>query len=108
MSIKRKLACVAITFSFVLLSQGPARSDADRNVGGRAHTKHVAPEPAVSPPSHSDVEAQLAGLPWSAPVGHRQPRAADLHLDAGLSPDQMTLQRENNAVDRKLTICRGC
>jgi hypothetical protein len=55
-----------------------------------------------------DIASQLATLPRSAPIGHRQPRAADLHIDAELSPDVARMQRENDAVDRKLTICRGC
>lgn len=46
---------------------------------------------------------------WPAPVGHRQPRAADVPSlgsgrKASLGPDQ-----EDAAVDRKInSICRGC
>jgi hypothetical protein len=108
MSIKRRLACVTIMFSFVLISQGPAMSDQGRNRGGHAHAKPAAQQAAIPPSLQTDIASQLARLPWSAPVGHRQPRAADLHMDAELSPDQVRLQQENDAVDRKLTICRGC
>jgi hypothetical protein len=108
MSTKRRLTCVVITFSFVLISQVSARSDQDRIRGGHAHAK-PAPSDSILPPLlPTDIEAQLAALPWSAPVGHRQPRAADLHMDAELSPDGMRLRQENDAVDRKLRICRGC
>ncbi len=50
---------------------------------------------------------QLLPKPWPAPVGHRQPRAADLiELTPGLSD---SLDQENASVDRKIQgICRGC
>jgi hypothetical protein len=47
-----------------------------------------------------------ATRPWPAPVGHRQPRAADIPTSAvsRQSPDQ-----EDENVDRKIrNICRGC
>jgi hypothetical protein len=43
--------------------------------------------------------------PWSAPVGHRQPRAADIPAS---SPQQM-IDPEDASVDRKIGgVCRGC
>jgi hypothetical protein len=43
--------------------------------------------------------------PWSAPVGHRQPRAAD--MPPSVSPQ--TLDQEDINVDLKIRgICRGC
>ena len=45
--------------------------------------------------------------PWSAPVGHRQPRAAD--VPASTSASQQTLDQEDANVDRKISnVCRGC
>lgn len=47
-------------------------------------------------------------LPWPAPVGHRQPRLADVPQSSSLSAwerEQHVLDRE---LDRKLVICRGC
>jgi hypothetical protein len=108
MSIKRRLACAIIMFSFALIYQSPAKSDEARNRAGHAHAERAAHEPASPPLPQTDIAAELAGLPWSAPVGHRQPRPADLHMDAQLSPDEVRLRQENDAVDRKLTICRGC
>ena len=50
---------------------------------------------------------ETATRPWSAPVGHRQPRAAD--IPASISVSQPTLDQENANVDRKINnICRGC
>jgi hypothetical protein len=108
MSIKRRLACTVITFSFVMISWIPARSDEGRDRGVHAHAKRAAAESAIPRLSHMDIASQLATLPRSAPIGHRQPRAVDLHIDAELSPDVARMQRENDAVDRKLAICRGC
>jgi hypothetical protein len=43
--------------------------------------------------------------PWSAPVGHRQPRAADVPPIVSLQ----NLDQEDIDVDRKTRgVCRGC
>jgi hypothetical protein len=48
---------------------------------------------------------ETATRPWSAPVGHRQPRAAD--ISPSVSPQ--TLDQEDIDVDRKIRgVCRGC
>lgn len=45
--------------------------------------------------------------PWSAPVGHRQPRAADVPTSTSVS--QYVLGQEDANVDRKISgVCRGC
>jgi hypothetical protein len=45
--------------------------------------------------------------PWLAPVGHRQPRAAD--VPAFTSESKQTLDQEDANVDRKISnVCRGC
>ncbi len=45
--------------------------------------------------------------PWSAPVGHRQPRVAD--VPAPTSASQQTLDPEDANVDRMIRgVCRGC
>jgi hypothetical protein len=44
--------------------------------------------------------------PWSAPVGHRQPRAAD--VPTSTSASQQTLDQEDANIDRKISnVCRG-
>ena len=48
------------------------------------------------------------GLP-PAPVGHRQPRAADVPDEKNLSNPNDLLSKENALLDKKLkSICRGC
>ena len=45
--------------------------------------------------------------PWTAPVGHRQPRAADVPTSTSVS--QYVLDQEDANDDRKISgICRGC
>jgi len=45
-------------------------------------------------------------LAAGAPIGHRQPRLRDIPSE---NPgDLETIGEEDRAVDRKLTICRGC
>jgi len=42
--------------------------------------------------------------PWSAPIGHRQPRAINVPASA-----PQILDQEDAEVDRKISgVCRGC
>jgi hypothetical protein len=43
-----------------------------------------------------------------APIGHRQPRAADIPAHRSSADDDAWLNRVNRDIDSKLTICRGC
>jgi hypothetical protein len=48
-------------------------------------------------------------IPWSAPVGHRQPQAADVTLSKPSSSIDRALSEENARVDQLVKgICRGC
>ena len=50
---------------------------------------------------------ETATKPWLAPVGHRQPRVAD--IPASPSSSHQTPDQEDAYVDRKISnICRGC
>ena len=68
----------------------------------------VAGARASAPPFRSSgAGRETATRPWSAPVGHRQPRAADVH--ASTSASQQILDQEDANVDRKISnVCRGC
>ena len=45
--------------------------------------------------------------PWSAPVGHRQPRTSEIPTSTSVSP--YVLDQEDANIDRKISgICRGC
>jgi len=44
-----------------------------------------------------------------APIGHRQPRAADVPSEKNLSNPNEPMNKEDQALDRKIkSICRGC
>ena len=46
---------------------------------------------------------------WPAPVGHRQPRAADVPAEGQRkSGFDRQLERLNHALDGRLRICRDC
>jgi hypothetical protein len=55
-----------------------------------------------------DEVINAACLPWQAPIGHRQPGAADLPGDFTPTLSDPELQAVNKAIDRRVTICRGC
>lgn len=57
----------------------------------------------------SSVSKNSGGGVIQAPVGHRQPRPADLPSEKNLSDPNDPLSKENRALDRKIkSICRGC
>ena len=68
----------------------------------------VASVRASALPFHpSEVGRETTTRPWSAPVGHRQPRAAD--VPASTSASLQILDPEDANVDRKISnVCRGC
>jgi hypothetical protein len=45
---------------------------------------------------------------WPAPVGHRQPRAADIPAATTKHASDAEQERRDRALDRRLRICRGC
>ena len=56
---------------------------------------------------HNDTAAAVLPPPRQAPVGHRQPRISDVP-PITLSPFDLELRREDQLIDRKIIICRGC
>jgi len=59
-------------------------------------------------PARACSAIQTACLPWQAPIGHRQPGAAELPDNLTLPPSDLELEALDKALDKKLTICRGC
>jgi hypothetical protein len=53
-------------------------------------------------------QAAPPSKPWPAPIGHRQPRAANVPVKPVKTASDAWLQRLNRRTDRKLQICRGC
>jgi hypothetical protein len=59
--------------------------------------------PTASAPLRLTQNTRMSG---GAPVGHRQPQARDVPSQSPNDLERLT--EEDAAVDRKLTICRGC
>ena len=61
-------------------------------------------------PPDPPVERVLgsSGTAATAPVGHRQPRAADIPAEVPKNELGQRIDRTNRALDRQLQICRGC
>jgi hypothetical protein len=53
-----------------------------------------------------DRNALTSHKPWLAPVGHRQPRRADVPQDEASAARARQQFRLDNELDRKLIICR--
>jgi hypothetical protein len=77
-----------------------------REVG--AVGRGIADAMASAPPVRSLIaENETTTRPWSAPVGHRQPRAAD--VPTSTSESEQILDQEDAKVDRIVrSVCRGC
>jgi len=59
--------------------------------------------------SSTAVKNSGGGGAPQAPVGHRQPRAADVPDEKNLGNPNDFLAKENATLDKKLkSICRGC
>jgi hypothetical protein len=73
-------------------------------VADRENANAMTLAPAFRP---SMAGKEMTTRPWSAPIGHRQPRAADVPTSSSVS--QSFLDQEDAIVDRKISgICRGC
>jgi len=67
----------------------------------------VSPVAIAQTGNPSSVNAAPKSGPLPAPVGHRQPRAADVPASATAAEKQS--EADDAALDRKIkSICRGC
>ena len=63
---------------------------------------------AIPVPARNRALDLTSQLPWRAPIGHRQPRRADVPPPEVLSTWERQERRLDAELDRKLIICRGC
>ncbi len=84
---------VALVAAAAVVSTAVAQPSADRS---------------TKPPDGGDPQAVTGQADGTrqAPIGHRQPRAKD--LPPGVEQGTGMRSREDEAVDRKLRICRDC
>ncbi|WP_454620621.1 hypothetical protein [Bradyrhizobium cenepequi] len=71
---------------------------------------HAAPDvfPDVPASASADRSLPTSHLPWLAPVGHRQPRLAEVPQTQAVAAWERQQQQLDRKLDRKLIICRGC
>jgi hypothetical protein len=64
--------------------------------------------PAMAASDQNSPTVLTSHSPWLAPIGHRQPVAADVPQVDVLSAWERQQQDLDAELDRKLVICRGC
>lgn len=83
---------------------GPSQRREREAVVGHGTADAMASAPPAPPLKRG---SETTTRPWSAPVGHRQPRADEVPESTPLT--QEALDQEDANVDRKIgNICRGC
>jgi hypothetical protein len=88
--------------NFGIASAPPRRRE--EVVVGRGTADAMALAPSFRP---SIAGQETTTRPWTAPVGHRQPRAGDVPTPT--APSQQSLDQEDANVDRIVkSVCRGC
>lgn len=68
----------------------------------------VFPDLPISATADHASTVLTSPLPWLAPVGHRQPRRANVPQSEAVSTRERQQQQFDQELDRKLVICRGC
>jgi hypothetical protein len=64
-------------------------------------------ESATARPPAGQLEKRDSGSGPPAPVGHRQPQTKDV-APADMPPADQATRELDKALEKKLTICRGC
>lgn len=93
----------AVRASLILLNALAPTHAAQQN-----HSASVFPEVAASATADRESATLTSHLPWLAPIGHRQPRHADVPQSDEVSAWEREQRRVDQELDRKLIICRGC
>ena len=103
-SIVETAAILSVTLATPAFAQSATRASGACPLSSRAPVVVAAGVTAPAPSARPlPAGCETTTRPWSAPVGHRQPQAADV------PPSDRTLDQENANVDRIVRgICRGC
>ncbi len=90
------------------LIQEPGAYTVHRPNGDLGIGRGTADAMALAPPFRPSIGGrETTTRPWSAPVGHRQPRIAD--VPPSTSGSRQILDQEDARVDRSIrSVCRGC
>lgn len=104
-----RLAFHGMTIVLLLMCGAPVSTQAALQ---KPTTCRLLPDAEGRPPAPTaellPQGCETATLPWSAPVGHRQPQSADVTSSAASSFDQAVAE-ENARADQAIKgVCRGC
>jgi hypothetical protein len=101
------LLCAAAVLSTIIITPVLAETVAQkRGVQEAGGNRGASDAMASLPPPPSKIGNETSTRPWSAPVGHRQPRVEEV---PATPLTQEALDDEDANVDRKINnICRGC
>ena len=72
------------------------------------HYAAIFPDLPISATAHYASAELTSHQPWLAPVGHRQPQLADVPQQDAVSAWERQQQQDEQELDHKLIICRGC
>jgi hypothetical protein len=106
--LKRSIRTAAAVFVFVGLLSPANATDQHNAVSVFPNLPISATADHAGVKARSNSVALTSRLPWLAPVGHRQPRRADVPQSEAVSAWERQQQQLDQELDRKLIICRGC
>ena len=101
-SILNRSVRTAIAGLFLVGLLSPANATSEHDAAA------VFPDLPISATAHFASAELTSHQPWLAPVGHRQPQQADVPQQDAVSAWEREQQQDEQELDRKLVICRGC
>ncbi len=101
-SIPNRSVCTAISGLLFVSLLSPAHATYQHDAVA------VFPDLPISATAHYTSAELTSHQPWLAPVGHRQPQQADVPQQDAVSAWEREQQQDEQELDRKLIICRGC
>jgi hypothetical protein len=105
------LKLVAATAILSAVIANPASAQVITRERGAYAKDYKTADLAVGVPRSSPTRIATASKStvWPAPVGHHQPRVADIPSPVSTHTTPLSLDQEDASVDRKISgICRGC
>jgi hypothetical protein len=98
-------AVLSLMLAFPASAQATVHDRQECQLSIDAHGGTAPPAPTADA---LPLGCETVTLPWSAPVGHRQPQATDVISSKTSSIDQAMME-EKMKVDRLIKgVCRGC
>jgi hypothetical protein len=106
-----RLKHVAASAILSALLANPTFAEAVIQESGASVKNYATADLAIGAPPSARMAINITSKStvWPAPVGHRQPRVADIPTSASNLNTLLSLDQEDASVDRKISgVCRGC